>query len=293
MRKRSSCQSGVVKTPAIAALADATRLSRAQVHGVIEVLAQLEPQRLTDFAERDELDELDDDARMLIMQRAPRYLVVRILERWHPDLALVEAARAAHGAFVELVLYCEGQGWRDLAIDLASQLEASEVDYLTEQWARDHGAVPASLRIALVHAALADRAPRPNVTELSNWERQELINQLAAEERRRASSVAHSRTSARALGTARPERRRRAARPPDPARFGGATHRRGPHSVPAHSDRRQTPRRRRSDGGGAPHTRGRPGATLATPAADRPRGPQPSRPGRRLEARRTVPHQLG
>ncbi|SEB47966.1 hypothetical protein SAMN04489727_2074 [Amycolatopsis tolypomycina] len=150
---------------------------------MIEVLAQLEPQRLTDFAER---DELDDAARMLIMQRAPRYLVVRILERWHPDLALVEAARAAQGAFVELVLYCEGQGWRDRAIDLASQLEASEVDYLTEQWARDHGAVPESLRIALVHAALADRAPRPNVTELSNWERQELLNQLAAEERRRA-----------------------------------------------------------------------------------------------------------
>ncbi|WP_410621806.1 hypothetical protein [Amycolatopsis sp. cmx-8-4] len=128
-----------MKTPAIAALVDATGLSGAQVHGVIEVLAQLVPERLTDIAER---DGLDDDTRVLILQRAPRYLVVRILERWRPDLALVEAARVAHGAFVELVLYCEGQGWRDCAINLASQLEAGEVDYLTEQWARDHGTVP-------------------------------------------------------------------------------------------------------------------------------------------------------
>jgi hypothetical protein len=96
---------------------------------------------------------------MLIVQQAPQYLVVRILEQWRADPALMEAATEAHGVCAELVLYCEGQGWRDCAVDLASLLELCEVGYLAERWARDHGAVPTALRIALVHAALAERTP--------------------------------------------------------------------------------------------------------------------------------------
>jgi len=172
-----------MESPVVAALVCAPDLSRPQLQGVIATVAALAPAHLVDVAER---SDLDDELRGEIIRRASRYLVVDVLDRWPAAPALLEVAAETHGAFAGLVLYCEEQGWRDRATELASRVEVDEVDLLAARWIRMFGSLPSAIRIALIHAALTETTPRPRLTEMSEWEQRQAMDKLAQEARRRA-----------------------------------------------------------------------------------------------------------
>ncbi|MFD8495916.1 hypothetical protein [Amycolatopsis sp. NPDC059657] len=175
-----------MESPVLAALVRAPELSRPQVQGVIATVATLAPSHIVDVAER---SDLDDELRGEIIRRASRYLALDVLNRWPARPALLEVAVQAHGAFAGLVLYCEEQGWRDRATELASQVGVDEVEHLAAKWTRTFGSLPSAIRIALIHAALTETTARPRLTEMSEWERQQAMEQLAQEARRRAGTA--------------------------------------------------------------------------------------------------------
>lgn len=182
MARWISCHAVGMESPVLTALVRAPELSRPQLQGVITTITTLAPAQVVDLADR---GDLDDELRAEILRRAPRYRVVDVLGRWPAAPALLQVAADAHGAFADLVLYCEEHGWRDRATELASQVVVDEVDHLAARWTRTRGPLPAAIRIALVHAALTETAPRPRLTEMSEWERRNAMEQLAQERNRR------------------------------------------------------------------------------------------------------------
>jgi hypothetical protein len=166
----------------LAALARRPGLSVVQLRGVLGTVATLAPGLIADLSDR---DDLDDELRGEIIRRAPRHRVVDVLGRWPAAPEWVDVVLAAHGAFPELVMYCDGQGWEGLAVETASQVDVEDVDHVEERWIRTRGPLPSAVRIALVHAALTERMPRPRLTEMSEWERREAMERLSHEEDRR------------------------------------------------------------------------------------------------------------
>lgn len=162
----------------IRALVDSDGLSADQLWGVITVASKLEPAVLPVLAAR---TDLDFELRAHLLQ-ASQYGIVDLLDMWPPDPELVVTAAEAHGPTSALVVYCGVHGWDDLAASLAGQLDWHDVTYIGQRWAERTGTeTPATVRVALAHAALTNREPRPDLESMSEWERQEALERLEEE----------------------------------------------------------------------------------------------------------------
>lgn len=169
--------------PMLGALAELSDLSAEQQRGVIETLAQLDPELLVGFAER---DDLTANTLGCLVSTAPVHVLPRILERVTLDLAMLDRAVEAHGVTPDLVVLCAQHGWLDHAIDLAQRIHSRDVESLAHRWTRVIGEeLPDQLRCALVHAALAETEPRPNLTGMSEWDRDKALERLRAQRQAR------------------------------------------------------------------------------------------------------------
>lgn len=174
-----------MKSPALSALARMTDLSTVQQRGMIQALATLEPYLLVEVAEREDLDE---DSHACMVRASPTYLLTDILDRLPPDLSLLETAVDAHGATPDLVLLCGQRGWLDRAADLAMRIDPRAAESVANRWARGVGdPLPNRIRSALVHAALTETEPRPEIDGMSEWDRKEALERLRVEEEARES----------------------------------------------------------------------------------------------------------
>ncbi|MFE9750280.1 hypothetical protein ACFYOT_35700 [Saccharothrix saharensis] len=166
------------------ALAQLRPLSSAQLRGVVTALAATTPWLLSRVAQR---EDLDAELREHLLRQAPPYMAVRFLEQWPATTELVDAVRAAHGALPELVAYCGVQGWHDLAAALARDLEWRDVPRAASSWPETaSGAMPTSVRIALIEAALTERDPLPTFASMTEWEKREVRERLESERTSRA-----------------------------------------------------------------------------------------------------------
>lgn len=150
-------------------------------------MAAIQPQLLAELAGR---SDLCDEQRKHILREASRYVVVDLLGAWPPDQDLVRAAVESHGALPELIVFCGTQRWTELAAELAGQVDWSDVRQVVARWSHTHGGeVPELVRLALVDAALNEREPRPELSSLSEWEKQRYLERLSQERTARASAA--------------------------------------------------------------------------------------------------------
>lgn len=171
----------------VEALAGSQSLSPVQLLGVITVASRLEPTVLPELAAR---SDLDIELRTHLLQEAPRHLVVDLLNAWPPDPGLVTAAAGAHGAMPDLVAHCGAQGWDDLAGTLSQQLDWTDIMHTAYLWSQQASAeMPAAVRVALVHAGLTEREPRPDLSSMSQWEKREMLERLEQEHAARHRAV--------------------------------------------------------------------------------------------------------
>ncbi|MFJ8963644.1 hypothetical protein ACIRG5_30070 [Lentzea sp. NPDC102401] len=171
----------------LTALVRSPVLSTAQLRGIIMAVAAIRPQLLLELAGR---SDLCDEQRKHMLREAPRYVVVDLLGAWSPDQDLVRAAVESHGAGPDLIVFCGARSWTELAAELAGQVDWSDVQQVASRWSHTLGEeMPVAVRLSLVDAVLTERDPRPELSSLSEWEKQRFFERLDQERAARASTA--------------------------------------------------------------------------------------------------------
>lgn len=174
----------------IEALVRRDALTNEAVRGLIPIMASIAPERLPDLADR---PDLDDASRAELLRAARPYEVTEMLDRWPPNVELVDLAVLVHGSSPRLVAYCGAQGWVAKAARLAAGVRPEEATAVPARWEDQVGyPVPPEVRLALLDAAVVDRSgPTPDFSSMMDWERRDFFEQVEREEEAETRRVWH------------------------------------------------------------------------------------------------------